>query len=343
MLLFTGYNGFQQFNALCSNGDKLLIEDIITEFSRCSNFKEKDITLVSASWSDILVVNNNSITIFGFFNDKLGQCVSLTPPFKEPIVQCAYGKGDYFFVTQSGSLWIFNAEHNLWKNISSIFKTEVISDSKPTEIIKVSCGETLTAAISKSGLAYCVPNVLPEKEEIKDVACGKEHGLLLTATGSVLAWGGGSRGQLGHGDLESSDVPSEVEALSGLRVVKIAAGGWHSAALTDEGDLYTWGWNKQGQLAFPLLSDDIEGVSVLPVPRAVELPEDVFVEDVSCGASHTVIKLRDGSVLGCGWNKWGQLGLKGVKYCDRMTLLPLPPKVSTKSIHCGPWCTFILA
>jgi len=60
-----------------------------------------------------------------------------------------------------------------------------------------------------------------------------------------------SRGQLGHGDLESEqEIARRVDALAGLCVTLVAAGGWHSAAITEWGDLYTWGWNHSGQLGF---------------------------------------------------------------------------------------------
>lgn len=42
------------------------------------------------------------------------------------------------------------------------------------------------------------------------------------------------RGQLGHNDLEDCDIPKLVEALAGLKVVQISAGGWHSAVVTDQ-------------------------------------------------------------------------------------------------------------
>ena len=41
-----------------------------------------------------------------------------------------------------------------------------------------------------------------------------------------------SRGQLGHGTTESCARPTVVEALDGLTVLSVAAGGWHSAAVT---------------------------------------------------------------------------------------------------------------
>ena len=43
-------------------------------------------------------------------------------------------------------------------------------------------------------------------------------------------------------------LPALVEPLSGLRVIKIAAGGSHSAAITENGVLYTWGKGSYGRL-----------------------------------------------------------------------------------------------
>ena len=67
----------------------------------------------------------------------------------------------------------------------------------------------------------------------------------------VYSWGGGSRGQLGHGTLSNEEKPRLVSALDGMRVRKIAAGGWHSAIISQFDDLYMFGWNESGQLAQP--------------------------------------------------------------------------------------------
>jgi alpha-tubulin suppressor-like RCC1 family protein len=86
---------------------------------------------------------------------------------------------------------------------------------------------------------------------IRTVSCGKHHVLVLSMIGVVFSCGNGGQGQLGHGSVEHKLTPAVVEALEGVTVTNIAAGGWHSLAVTDAGDLYAWGWNERGQLGLP--------------------------------------------------------------------------------------------
>jgi alpha-tubulin suppressor-like RCC1 family protein len=59
------------------------------------------------------------------------------------------------------------------------------------------------------------------------------------------------KGQLGRGTLTPETVPERIPALGGLNIIQIDCGKWHNVALTSEGDLYVWGWNKFGQLGLP--------------------------------------------------------------------------------------------
>lgn len=137
-----------------------------------------------------------------------------------------------------------------------------------------------------AGRAFVLPSpIYHPGVRVTQVACGNEHCLLLTETGQVFSWGIGryegvlwckdclvqsqeatvllahglvhlagccfSRGQLGHGGLENEqEIARQVDSLAGLRVMLVAAGGWHSSAVTECSDLYTWGWNQSGQLGF---------------------------------------------------------------------------------------------
>src|SRR5207248_1867506 len=67
--------------------------------------------------------------------------------------------------------------------------------------------------------------------------------------GTVWAWGFNSTGQLGRRPADSnafSAAPVRVFGLAGVRA--IAAGGYHSLAVTRDGSAWAWGHNGNGQL-----------------------------------------------------------------------------------------------
>lgn len=69
--------------------------------------------------------------------------------------------------------------------------------------------------------------------EPRGVACGSEHGVVVTACGRVLAWGWNEHGNLGTGDTDGRDAPVEV-ALAG------GAGGGGGAVGVAAGGATTW-------------------------------------------------------------------------------------------------------
>eukprot|EP00981_Chlorochromonas_danica_P001703 scaffold369_cov177-Ochromonas_danica.AAC.36 len=89
-----------------------------------------------------------------------------------------------------------------------------------------------------------IPGSINGRIEVKDVSCGRDHSLLLTASGQVYSWGDNRRGQLGHSNFESISTPRLVAGSKDkpLRhVTQISCGAYHSACLADPGTLYTWG------------------------------------------------------------------------------------------------------
>lgn len=74
------------------------------------------------------------------------------------------------------------------------------------------------------------------------VACGKEHAAAVTEDGELYTWGKGEYMQLGHGDAKDVATPRKVDGLVGMKVVQVACGDFHTAAVGNEGQLWTWGW-----------------------------------------------------------------------------------------------------
>ena len=76
------------------------------------------------------------------------------------------------------------------------------------------------------------------KEWIQIVG-GRSHTAALTKDGKVFTWGSNEYGQLGQGDNDRY-IPTKVESLDGIFIVKIACGEEHTVAITDKGETYTW-------------------------------------------------------------------------------------------------------
>ena len=99
------------------------------------------------------------------------------------------------------------------------------------------------------------------------VDCGAEHTVVLTeAGGRVLTFGAGENGQLGHGDWQRRMLPTQVPAawFNDERIVMVAAGGWHTTALSEEGRVFTWGSGGHGQLGHGDRHDRCQPLQVEP-------------------------------------------------------------------------------
>ena len=66
----------------------------------------------------------------------------------------------------------------------------------------------------------------------------------LSDQGAVYSWGAGFSGQLGRDSDHDEHTPALVDVLDGKRMVYIACGAQHSAALSDNGRLSMWGSNE---------------------------------------------------------------------------------------------------
>ena len=80
-----------------------------------------------------------------------------------------------------------------------------------------------------------------------------------------------------------SSQPVLVTEICDLTLISIAAGSYHSAAVDDQGRLWTWGWGVHGQLGLGSIEDEF-------VPRRVlhrEMSREVVVK-VDAGYAHTI-------------------------------------------------------
>ncbi|KAF9168913.1 hypothetical protein BGX21_008956 [Mortierella sp. AD011] len=232
-----------------------------------------------------------------------------------------------------------------------------VSDVWPSNITKIVCSDNTTFLLTETGdlwgwgsfedasgkrigLLNQKPTSRPTlicSKCIKDVACGRNHILILNFSGDVISWGANEHGQLGrpcsratvglpHDHQVNSDLfPYFIEKLPS-HIIGIGAGKLSSFAW-DKERLYGWGDNTYGQLgrdptpgaALRLKQNQImdslalygpERRDIVSIPREIPLHwKGKSLKQVQGGERHTVILTLSGLVIAMGNDDFGQLGI----------------------------------
>jgi hypothetical protein len=91
-------------------------------------------------------------------------------------------------------------------------------------------------------------NVYKSPLVIQEVKCGGEHTVVLSKQGRVYTFGHGYTGQLGLGNTKNFEVPMIIKSLLKKHITQIAAGWSHTLVLTSQGNLYSSGCGRYGEL-----------------------------------------------------------------------------------------------
>ena len=144
---------------------------------------------------------------------------------------------------------------------------------------------------------------------ITQISAGAGHSLALASDGTVYAWGQNTYGQLGNNVTTNSSSPVAVQTtgtpMAGKSIVNIAAGGYHSLALADDGTVYAWGYNPTGQLGNGATVDSRTPVAV----KATGTPmAGKNIIKIAAGVHNSLALASDGTVYTWGRGEFGQLG-----------------------------------
>jgi alpha-tubulin suppressor-like RCC1 family protein len=178
-------------------------------------------------------------------------------------------------------------------------------------------GDGETRGDDPADMGDALPTVdLGSGRSARAVTAGAYHTCALLDDGQVKCWGANDFGQLGLGDvrvrglapidLGDSLLPAALPG--GRSAVAVRAGGAHTCALLEGGDVACWGTNNGGQLG--LGDRDRRGDDKSRPPAIVELGPGRKAVALALGADHSCALFASPAELRCwGLNLFGQLGL----------------------------------
>lgn len=251
--------------------------------------------------------------------------------------QIACGVRHFSLVTKQGELFSWGEEsggrlgHGIEKDFG---RPRLVEFLAVTNVDYVACGEFHTCAISTAGDLYTwgdgshnagllghgtdASHWIPKRVSgpleglvVSAVACSTWHTALATVDGKLFTFGDGKFGVLGHGDRESLKYPKEVQALNGLKTLKVACGVWHTAAIVEitsqQGNistsrkLFTWGDGEKFRLGHG-------NKEMYLHPTCISALIDYNFHQLACGDTLTLALTTSGHVYSMGSPAFGQLG-----------------------------------
>jgi alpha-tubulin suppressor-like RCC1 family protein len=282
------------------------------------------------------------------------------PGANGPVTQVAAGYGHSLAVTSTGQLYAFGRNHggqlgNTTNNgtlKANPTPALVVLPGASGPVTQVAAGFDHSLAVTSTGQLYAfgvnpfgelgtwvnagTTNANPTPAlvglpgatgPVTQIAAGEDHSLALTSTGQLYAFGFNDFGQLGTPTNSGTFKPNPVAALVVLPgasgpVTEIAAGSYHSLALTSTGQLYAFGKNQSGQLGITPNND------ANPTPALVGLPgASGPVTQIAAGGDHSLALTSAGQLYAFGRNRFGQLGTTINSGTDAANPTPLPVKL----------------
>lgn len=248
----------------------------------------------------------------------LEDCKSRTPVdlLSGPVLQ-AVGSGHNSVVTEVFS-WGSGANYQLGTGNAHLQKLPCKVDSLHGSVIKLisaakfhsvavtSRGEVYTWGYGRGGrlghpdfdihsgqAAVITPRQVTSglgSRRVKAIAAAKHHTVLATEGGEVFTWGSNREGQLGYTSVDTQPTPRRVSSLK-LKIIAVAAANKHTAVVSESGEVFTWGCNREGQLGYGT-SNSASNYT----PRVVESLKGKDLVGVVAAKYHTIVLGADGEV-----------------------------------------------
>lgn len=307
-----GYNYYGQL------GDGTDIpQNIPTQIGTANNWKT-----VSTGMNHALAIKEDG-TLWAWGSGLLGDGINYTKSVPIQIGTAtnwkAVGAGRNFSLAlkQDGSIWScgLNSLGQLGDGTNAT-KNSFTQIGNATNWQSISTGDEFSVAIKQDNTIWAwgsnysgqigdgtnanrnIPTQIGTANNWQTVVCGKSHVVATKLNGTLWAWGINGQAQLGNGTTNDTNAPIQVGFATHWSAV-IAAGSLSSYAVTQNGFLWAWGGNGQGQLG--------NGANTNQT-TPVQIGNANNWQKIDAGEYHLVSVNVNNELLIWGNNSYGQLG-----------------------------------
>ncbi|AYV78073.1 MAG: chromosome condensation regulator [Edafosvirus sp.] len=171
-----------------------------------------------------------------------------------------------------------------------------------------------------------IKNITEDPKNISQVVCGYNNTLVLLTDGTLMACGYNIPGCRTRGHITDLTKISYIPK----PIVEIACSENHIIIRLVDGTLMGAGSNYYGELGLgPSLTNYETNYEFHEIKN---IPKNIV--QIACGSYHTIIRLTDGTLLGCGDNTSGQLGFYKNQIFKKFIKLDNLPK-NIVEVSCG--------
>ncbi|XP_066535875.1 probable E3 ubiquitin-protein ligase HERC6 [Hoplias malabaricus] len=245
------------------------------------------------------------------------------------VAEVACGKEHSLALCDSGQVFSWGGgEEGQLGTISAVSKClkpglVPIPSPLPIPVVQVACGNVHSLVLTKGGEVYSwgqnnygqlglgkavamqpFPGLIRALTgvPVTQISAGGAHSLFLTSSVLVFCCGANNAGQLGlkRTDDKGRFTLCAIPALRSLTITSISCGEAHTAVLSKDGGVYTFGDGTHGQLGHGSTNKEL-------LPKEVQGIDGPAVQ-VACGSHHTLVLASSGILFAFGRGVKGQLG-----------------------------------